>query len=417
MTRYEYGFLTKCAEHGVPEHVANGMLKQARNIGRLLARVGSNLAGATDKELKFIARRGLKGLSPEQVKALRARGMLPSVEQELAGFNRGTKNMLNGAEVHYGDAASHGFRMEPATKNGPAKVFIPEIRTDVSIPEQEVRASLGRHEAREFVRNNAAERRGGFDPRLDEIRKGQIGSSHMPGVMYDERVFRSQLSNRLGLNTKWDDLPLDLKFEHARAPRESYIGSKPLKYEFDLINQWKKMRASEMEALRREAVPFMNSPEVSNGLTRDIQSTIEGIGKLQQSKPPSFDDVRGFITDEALGHKGIGRKAIYSLPYDSRHAIFDLSSKYDKKLYDYLANKTGIDPSDVGPIMHGYSEVKAPAGSEVGKVMDMGYFIRRLPPKTPPQVKQTAAVASKGMPPRPSFLERLKQRFFTRSNV
>ena len=352
------------------------MQKLAKNLTRLLARVGPDLAGATERDLKFLARRGFKGFTPKQVAALRSKGFLPTIKQEFAGFNKGTTNMLRGAEVVYLDHPAHGFHVasESSTKH---VVHIPEIRPDATIAEQEFRSAISRHEAREFARLKAAIKAHTYDPLLDKRRVEQIGTSHLPGVIHDERVFRSQLSNRLGLGTAWDKLPLSFDGRTVRSPRDAYIGSKPARYEHDLVRRWTKLRQAQIDRLNRELDPIMARSDISEGLADSIKSIMPEIAETagKEGLRPSmvtFDDVKNYVLREIHNPRTSDiRNTIYSLPTDARQKVFGVSESYNNRVYRLLADKLHMDVEAVKDILHGYG---VPQDQEIEKVMQLSRY-------------------------------------------
>ena len=456
---YRQGFLTKCAEAGVPAAAALGMLKQAKNVTRLLARVGPNLAGATERDLKFLSRRGLKGLGPEQVQALREKGMLPSVEQELAGFNKGTERMLGWtpkarkprpelppepdtnlpyrqwaeAEKAYRAAEDaqwkwdkeHWFT-EPAKKitrtNAPdakygvrlnsREITIPDFQAPGSLAERETRSATARHEAREWVRGNAQVSKG-LDPTLPG-RQGifgfganpEIGTSHIPGVIRDERIFRSQLLNRLGSPVSWDKAPLGASIEngayHVRGPRDAFTGNKPLPYEFEKIKEWREISKKQrlrMDGLRRKIyAAAARGPEsqemsqsiselISNPALAELGLTPQQARRLLAAGSSGFDPYNSVkkivgprwgdgVSDarrealEAL-EEIINPKPIFKKPNE---AVSRLPTY--KTLMDAL-DREGMDWRRYVDILNGES-IHLPKGSELDRLRDLSIYPTRI---------------------------------------
>ena len=245
--------LDKCAECR--------MTKEARNILRLLSRVGPDLAGATSQDLKFLARRGLKGLTPEQCSALIERGLLPNAQRVLFGAARGTMAMLrNPLGVRAVPPRGPASAAKKTFNDDPAAVFSSSSLTRrVVIPTPVPNAQEGlvaaiarqgtaRHEAREFVRGSVLRARQSPTPEdlaAEQETIRQVGSSHHPGVLHDERVFKSQLANRLGLDMRWEDMPIfGGKY---RSLRDIATGKRPLAFDFRL-----KANAAKMRALRQQ---------------------------------------------------------------------------------------------------------------------------------------------------------------------
>lgn len=304
---------------------------------------------------------------------------MPSIKTELEGFNRGTKNMLRGTYVDYTDHPAHGFSTRFG-RTGDVTVQIPEIRVDVLLAEQEFRSSMGRHEAREFVRGRSWRRNHKGPWSNDQRRRGQIGSSHMPGVLYDERIFRSQLSNRLGLRKKWNELPLSLDGETFRSPRDAYIGSKPLKYEFDVIKQYERLKREQTEVLRRKLRSLMSRPNSAvKNLDEDIRAIISEMGNKPGSEKMTVGDIRRYISDETLGVKTA--PSITRVDSDIRRKIYDLQGKYSKSLYDELAASSTAD--DVGAVLHGYGDVQFPLGSELQNIQNLSPYSLHKSPVVP----------------------------------
>lgn len=378
------------------------MQKLAKNLTRLLARVGPDLAGATERDLKFLARRGFKGFTPKQVVALRSKGFLPTIKQEFAGFNKGTTNMLRGAEVVYSDNPAHGFNVvyESPTRH---VVHIPEIRPDETVASQEFRSAMGRHEAREFARLKALIKSHAYDPNFNKRRMEQIGTSHLPGVIHDERIFRSQLSNRLGLGVAWDKLPVDLAGKTVRGARDAYIGSKPARYEHDLVRRWAKLRRAQVDRLDRELGSLMSRSDISEGLSGDIKSIMPEIvetARKEGLRPDlvSFDDVKNYVLQVARSPDALGfRNKVYSLPTTARRRVFDVSDSYKKRVYRLLADKLHMDAEAVEDILLGYG---VPQDREIEKVMQLSRY-------TAPNPALAASAAGKRERPGLAFLRRL----------
>jgi hypothetical protein len=456
---YRQGFMSKCAEAGVPVTAALGMLKQAKNMTRFLARVGPNLAGATERDLKFLSRRGLKGLSPEQVLALREKGMLPSVEQELAGFDRGTERMLgwtpksrtprpelppepdtnlpfrqwaeaNSAYRAARDAQfnwdrKHWFT-EPAKKitrtNAPdakygvrlnrREITIPDLQAPGSLAEREARSATARHEAREWVRGNAQVSKG-LDTNLPG-RQGifgfganpEIGTSHIPGVIRDERIFRSQLLNRLGSPVAWDKAPLGAGVEngayYVRGPRDAFTGNKPLPYEFEKIKEWRgisKKQRLRMDGLRRKAyAAAARGPEsqemnqsiselISNPELADLGLTPQQARRLLAASSSGFDPYNS-VTKIVGSRWGDGvsearRKALDALEeiinpvrfYKKPNEVVYRLPTY-KTLTDAL-NREGVDWRRYVDILNGES-IYLPKGSELDRLRDLSIYPTRI---------------------------------------
>jgi hypothetical protein len=149
------------------------MKKLAENIARLLSRGDRAGRGFTDRQLKFIKRRGLKGLSTKQVKALIDKGMLPDSDKVLKGFNDGTENMFQWTPKKFSNKLSEGdveMLQSPYSKinrdnNGIFGVDINPLYKEITIPDTTDmsgplldwigRANVARHDAREWVRTHA----------------------------------------------------------------------------------------------------------------------------------------------------------------------------------------------------------------------------------------------------------------------
>lgn len=275
---YMHGFMDKCAEYG--------MTKEAKNILKLLSRIGTDLSGATARDLKFLSRRGLKGLTKDQVKALMGKGMLPSTERVFSGNVKGTMNMFQNP-LGKAKASNSLFkaptRLRETVKYDPLENLADIEKRYAIIPKQTKlpgesldttisRLVSARHEAREMVRGSAAANRlsnatvrnavtrdlvtvtrGGkgvsrdlvpieaptMSRRVLEGLEGTrsarelVGSSHWPGVLHDERVFYSQLANRLGLGQAWATMPMG---RYYRGLRDIAVGQKPLSFDFKIHN-------------------------------------------------------------------------------------------------------------------------------------------------------------------------------------
>ena len=424
--------------------------KEAKNLGRLLARVGRDLSGATARDLKFLRRRGFRGFAPEQVSMLRSRGMLPSAERELAGFNKGTENMLkwtprpftpepveppypsgresaeefmarlNAHQAYVGDhmawkdknffalpaktitrtnAAGARYGVEPAGYS--RAITIPDTSAPGSLSEREIRAAIARHEAREWVRANAAYARGG-DIRLPGatfpgiFNTQQVGTSHAPGVIYDERVFRSQLANRLGLGKKWSDMPLNVAEPGAavqtRGARDVYTGNHPLGYEFKLIRDWNRLNAGQAGMIRPivEGVRsgLASNPEMQAALSRRAGDISAVLGMQYGKHAPSPELVRQYLRDRLLfrpAYKTVermkdsgyipvstpGNKGFTYLRDDLQGFGDDIVSQY----YAPAVNLSGVPVHLMGDVLRGKDVVPA-VGSELAKVRGMSVYPR-----------------------------------------
>lgn len=395
------------------------MVKQAKNLVRLLSRVGPNLAGATARDLKFLSRRGFSGFSPEQVAMLRSRGMLPTVQQELAGFNKGTKNMLRGVKVTRTDrpwlnpAGEYSARIHLTPDRravSTATVTIPRAAPSASLAEREARAAAARHEAREFVRERARVQKG--YPALRTRARNDLLGAHAPGVLYDERLFRSQLANRLGLGKTWDQLPIydgrrkpvpedldrkwyyrvakpfgyDVNGAHAvmtRSPREVYIGNQPLSYTFRQIRDMLARQYAERDTLRdRLLLPLFQS---RLPYFRQQLSAFKAKNQLRGSAYPSLPELTQNLKEYAAypGYEAeIPRMG--NMPGRARAAFDRMKETYRDRLYDIVAQRYGgqygyRDGDHVYGIMHGMALPSLPEGSELAKLQGLSTEYPRFP--------------------------------------
>lgn len=364
---YLLGFMDKLAEYGIT--------KEAKSLTRLLARVGPDLAGATERDLKVLARRGLKGFAPQQVQALRAKGLLPSIEQELSGFNKGTENMLHGAKIRYTDyPRGPGYRVHLV--KGKPVATIPGAKPSASLKEQEARAATARHEAREFVRNNAWNKktpdRHWYVP--------QYGAKHMPGVLHDERLFRSQLSNRLGMDTSWSDLPIFygkngyIANPIMRAPREVYIGNQPLSYDSNMRRRWIRLWESEHDRLLSHIRPRVKA------LGPDLDAAIKGVderlldkGYISRLSPKT---VRRYFTGHVLGDdiSGVEQRLSRTLPSDKMSRLASARESYRDALYSPIGYSKDFPNYDYGDIIDIVDNRRLPDSAlrgELGKLLSI----------------------------------------------
>lgn len=342
------------------------MKKLAANIARLLSRGGRLGRGFTDRELKFINRRGLKGLSTKQVKSLMDRGMLPNKERVLEGVNRGTENMFQWTPKKFSDKVplkdADFLRKQPGRitrsnstyqpygiklKNsifGGRSVTIPDVKDPSgTFLDRVSRNIVARHEAREWVRAHA-QLANGMNPSTlgrskmhiprNLIRSDtflpEVGSSHMPGVIHDERVFSSALLNRLGINRRWDNIPMkNVGHTLTRAPRDRYVGNKPLRFEFDVRNQWIRKNQKDKMLIDKLVKDFYGSRSEKNAMQRAYRQTFAN-SQNERMKDPRV-------------------VARYMNPANYRNTrILGINQKmiYDRALEDYvnrrLKNEYGI---------------------------------------------------------------------------
>lgn len=419
-----------------------GLEKQAKNLVRLLARVGPSLAGATARDLRFLNRRGFTGFTPQRVQALRLRGMLPSTARELEGFNRGTENMLRWTPrpstpepvqpgfpaINYDAAAfkaqlakyyaypfehmrwkDNNFFAQPAkitrtnapnTRNSvdlrSREVTIPDAYAPGSFAEREMRAATSRHEAREWVRGNAAYAKGRDialpGPSSLLFNSKQVGSTHAPGVIYDERVFRTQLANRLGIDTPWDKMPLSGGM--YRGSRDAYTGARPLGYEFKAIRDWRRLNANQAAIARPMVDGFKanlkNNPELQAAIAeragnvaavlgmeagRDIPESLVRryfIHRLLRQRPQASDAFHEFtniIDTPTRPYFGVQR----SVPTDAYFHLKDFGDDLVKQYYEPISRMSGIPLDRLNGVLRGEDVVARP-GSELFKLQQLSPY-------------------------------------------
>lgn len=392
-----------------------GIEKSAKSLARLLARVGTNLAGATERDLKYLSRRGFKGLKPGQVKALRSKGFLPTVEQELAGFDKGTENMFKWTpkaktppppefdkhglgnfleRYKWEEANPFALPAEIVRTNAPnAKystnlslraVVIPDTSVAGTIGEREMRSAIARHEAREWVRGNAAMVKGrslslpGDSGSL--LGPKYVGTSHMPGVIHDERVFRSQLANRLGLRSKWSNLPLE--GGATRGARDVYVGNKPLPYEFALAKQLQALSRRQSSVAKSLSSGIQQSirsnpafRERLNALAGDTLAALE----LKYGRIPglSENDIRKYLMQRL--ELTLPRKTVMygrDIPFSARSVIDDVANDLVTKTYSPVSRILGVSPGMIDSVISGRTVV-LPKGSELSRVAGLSPYVKQ----------------------------------------